>query len=86
MRRMWPVLALCASSAQSCATRTVPASYPRTSAASPEAPLGRPLRVTTSLDDSAPLPCRRCAENAAAHPEAEPSSTDAHAGHHDAHR
>lgn len=85
MRGLWWVMGQAGSGAlvlgalgvAACATRSVPDHYPRTSAASPEAPLGRPLRVTTSLDDTPPVPCARCAERTRAIEEVgEPNHAD----------
>jgi hypothetical protein len=78
MRWVWMAMELGALAGAGCATRSVPDHYPRTSAASPEAPLGRTLEVTTSLTDTAPVPCARCVERAEARQD---ETGHGHAGH-----
>jgi hypothetical protein len=81
MRWVCMAMELAALAGAGCATRNVPDHYPRTSAASPEAPLGRPLEVTTSLTDRVPVPCVRCAERAAAAPAPSSQGHADHGGH-----
>jgi hypothetical protein len=85
MRWVWMAVELGALAGAGCATRSVPDHYPRTSAASPEAPLGRPLEVTTSLTDRVLVPCARCAERAGAAPGESSHGHADHGGHDGAH-